>query len=352
MFKRKVVKFEIPDDARELTDEELFLVNGGSERRENSHEGVAGANVGDTIQRNDGTIVTLNQGDIDYARKQLGINGGGSGSSGGSSGSSGSGSGSGSSGGSSGSGSSGSSADTTPSVDLKKKAQADHKKNTELMDGWYGNSAISHIEKSKNQMLTGNKIEGETINGENAGNLTDRGYPSSMDPNPGIFVAKENEKDEIALSKIQESIKQNEDYKYNQNGNQFECDNWVEEVINDAGYDSTEYLLAGNSYKYACIKHIEEAKKADSGFTTTVPSLDGAYVVFMGDGTYHEGIKKGQHAPEHCGLLIINDGKMTVWDNSSCNSNGGVEPTSVYSLTETKLSAFTLYESFYFKRIQ
>ena len=29
MFKRKVVKFEIPDDARELTDEELFLVNGG-----------------------------------------------------------------------------------------------------------------------------------------------------------------------------------------------------------------------------------------------------------------------------------------------------------------------------------
>ena len=29
MFKRKVVKFEIPDDARELTDEEMILVNGG-----------------------------------------------------------------------------------------------------------------------------------------------------------------------------------------------------------------------------------------------------------------------------------------------------------------------------------
>ena len=172
MFKRKVVKFEIPDDARELTDEELFLVNGGSERRENSHEGVAGANVGDTIQRNDGTIVTLNQGDIDYARKQLGINGGGSGSSGGSSGSSGSGSGSGSSGGSSGSGSSGSSADTTPSVDLKKKSLSDLKRDLELLKKMFEqNNNSNPLKNIKNPVAK--ELLAKIYEGNNAGYIID-----------------------------------------------------------------------------------------------------------------------------------------------------------------------------------
>ena len=36
---RKFIPFPIPDDARELTEEEKLLVNDGSERRENSHEG-------------------------------------------------------------------------------------------------------------------------------------------------------------------------------------------------------------------------------------------------------------------------------------------------------------------------
>ncbi len=75
LLKRKRIPFPIPGDARELTEEEMILVNGGSERRENSNEGVAGANVGDTIQRNDGTVVTLSQADIDYAKKQIGGSG-------------------------------------------------------------------------------------------------------------------------------------------------------------------------------------------------------------------------------------------------------------------------------------
>ena len=77
LFKKKYAYPEVkcPRNARELTEEEMLLVNGGSERRENSHEGVANANVGDTIQRNDGTVVTLNQGDIDYAKAQLGKEG-------------------------------------------------------------------------------------------------------------------------------------------------------------------------------------------------------------------------------------------------------------------------------------
>ena len=108
LFKKKYAYPEVkcPRNAREMTDEEMLLVNGGCERRENSHEGVANANVGDTIERKDGTVVTLNQGDIDYAKAQLGISDsgsgtsvsgsvGGSGSNGSGSGSSGSGSGSG-----------------------------------------------------------------------------------------------------------------------------------------------------------------------------------------------------------------------------------------------------------------
>ena len=83
LFKKKYAYPEVkcPRNAREMTDEEMLLVNGGSERRENSHEGVANANVGDTIERKDGTVVTLNQGDIDYAKAQLGISDSGSGTS-------------------------------------------------------------------------------------------------------------------------------------------------------------------------------------------------------------------------------------------------------------------------------
>ena len=83
LFKKKYAYPEVkcPRNARELTEEEMLLVNGGSERRENSNEGVAGANVGDTIERKDGTVVTLNQGDIDYAKAQLGISDSGSGTS-------------------------------------------------------------------------------------------------------------------------------------------------------------------------------------------------------------------------------------------------------------------------------
>jgi len=87
LFRRKktypaYVDIPIPEGCREMTEyEKRFVVNGGSERRENSHEGVASANVGDTIQRNDGTVVTLNQGDIDYAKAQLGSSDSGSGTS-------------------------------------------------------------------------------------------------------------------------------------------------------------------------------------------------------------------------------------------------------------------------------
>ncbi|MCQ2582686.1 MAG: hypothetical protein MJ160_02160 [Treponema sp.] len=66
--------YDFSDYAEEITGDALFKINGGAEV-ENSHEGVANAQVGDTITRNDGTVVTLNQADIDYAQQQLGTYG-------------------------------------------------------------------------------------------------------------------------------------------------------------------------------------------------------------------------------------------------------------------------------------
>ena len=57
--------------AEEITGDALFLINGGAEI-ENSNKGVANAKPGDTLTRNDGTTVTITQGDIDWAKKQVG----------------------------------------------------------------------------------------------------------------------------------------------------------------------------------------------------------------------------------------------------------------------------------------
>ena len=66
-------------DCHEITGDELFLINGGA-RVENSNEAVANAKEGDTLVRNDGTEVTLTQGDINWAKEHS--SGGNSGSSG------------------------------------------------------------------------------------------------------------------------------------------------------------------------------------------------------------------------------------------------------------------------------
>ncbi len=56
--------------ARDMTEEELLTVNGGKWIG-NSNEAVAEAEVGDTLQRNDGTIVTITEGDIKWAQEQI-----------------------------------------------------------------------------------------------------------------------------------------------------------------------------------------------------------------------------------------------------------------------------------------
>ena len=71
LFKRKRIPFPIPDDARELTEEEMIFVNGGA-KIENSVEAQAKAQVGDTVTRKDGSTHTLTKGDIAWAQNQLG----------------------------------------------------------------------------------------------------------------------------------------------------------------------------------------------------------------------------------------------------------------------------------------
>ncbi len=76
LFKRKQIPFPIPDGARELTDAEMILVNGGA-KIENSVEAQANAQEGDTVTRKDGSTYTLTKGDIVWAQNQVG-NGGAS----------------------------------------------------------------------------------------------------------------------------------------------------------------------------------------------------------------------------------------------------------------------------------
>ena len=76
MKKKKYPKLEDYDlsDYIELTGDILYKINGGAQI-ENSNEAVANAQVGDSLTRKNGTVVEITQGDIDWAREQVGTGG-------------------------------------------------------------------------------------------------------------------------------------------------------------------------------------------------------------------------------------------------------------------------------------
>ena len=82
MKKKKYPKLEDYDlsDYIELTGDILYKINGGAQI-ENSNEAVANAQVGDSLTRKNGTVVEITQGDIDWAREQVGASSGDGGSS-------------------------------------------------------------------------------------------------------------------------------------------------------------------------------------------------------------------------------------------------------------------------------
>ena len=66
--------YDFSDYAEEITGNALFKITGGAQI-ENSVEAQANARVGDTLTRNDGTTVTLTQGDINWAKEKMCSNG-------------------------------------------------------------------------------------------------------------------------------------------------------------------------------------------------------------------------------------------------------------------------------------
>ncbi len=209
----------------------------------------------------------------------------------------------------------------------------------------------------KGEEISGKQIEGQDIDGR-SGNLTERGYPGSRDENLGIYSGTESIETETSLEKMKKSVEKNTKHKYNENASGFMCDNWLERVIDDAGFDSTKYLPAGNSYAKTCEEHIEAAKDASSGFTTTLPTEDGAYALFMGDGHELEidGVNVILH--EHAALLMIENGAMTVWDNSRGNERKYDGDENIYNIDSTKVGVRSStqidtfgYDSYYYKEI-
>lgn len=152
------------------------------------------------------------------------------------------------------------------------------------------------------------------------------------------------------INRINSSIKQNYDKKYNKDNDGYKCDNWVQEVLTDAKFDYNDYF-AGDANRKEVKDHISNLKsKGEKFYTMKVPSKPGSYVVFM-DGTG----SLGTLAP-HCGILQVNiNGTMTFADNSSGNDaageGGGVLQYSTSAQLPTKLEGLA-YSNFYFQEIK
>ena len=94
-------------------------------------------------------------------------------------------------------------------------------------------------------------------------------------------------------------------------------------------------------------EHIAALKDSGNEYTTTIPTKEGYYVVFM-DGEGSQGT-----LDPHCGILeVSSNGTMSFIHNSSSNDNKGVDTWSVTAQNNnTKLSNLA-YKNFYFQEIK
>lgn len=92
----------------------------------------------------------------------------------------------------------------------------------------------------------------------------------------------------------------------------YECDDYVEEMVKNAGYKSKDYYIDNPNGKDVDT-HIKELKDSGKSYETDSSKLtEGAYVVFMSD--------KDRVYDSHAGLLFVNsDGSAFMYDNSSHN---------------------------------
>ncbi len=149
---------------------------------------------------------------------------------------------------------------------------------------------------------------------------------------------------------MEDSIKDNKDGKEYVKG-KYMCDDWVQEVLTDAGIDYKDYF-AGDAKDKTCEDHIANLKNSDKEYSTEVPTDKGVYVVLMNDGheyTNEDGSKGILGA--HTGLLVVSDTGAYFADNSSGNLNGvgGVEYTKGNDASAV-MSKYG-YDSFYFQKV-
>ncbi|ORX86305.1 hypothetical protein BCR32DRAFT_325061 [Anaeromyces robustus] len=227
----------------------------------------------------------------------------------------------------------GGSTSTTPKKSIEEIAQ-------DVIDGKYGSGQerkekleaegynYSEVQKKVNQLVSG----GSNTGGSTTGGSTTGGSTTGGSNTGGSTTGGSNQS--TTLDKIEQSITDNWNKEYNYDTG-YRCDNWVEEVIDDAGLKSSDYLKAGKAASKTVQNHIDDLTKngvEGVDYTKTLPTEDGAYVVFMGDGK-----KNGVHVGEHAAILIVKNGVKTMYDNSS--DNGG---TPVY---KTDKDGNTLYKT-------
>ncbi len=169
---------------------------------------------------------------------------------------------------------------------------------------------------------------------------------------------KQIEQAEKNYEKLTISINDNKDKKYvcdYKPESDYRCDNWVQEVLSDAGFDYNNFY-AGDAKKYTVENHISDLKESGRDYTTETPTEKGVYVVMMNDGhkyTKDDGTTGTLAA--HTGILVVTDGNKGSYfiDNSSGNKNKGVDYT--YGISETNSTSQAVmakfgYDSFYYQK--
>lgn len=187
-------------------------------------------------------------------------------------------------------------------------------------------------ENENNDVLPNENVDGNDVLSDDGVNSCEQ--QNSLDPNV-------NSEDSVNNT-ILDSINENRDKIYNENGNGYCCDNWVEEVLSDAGYDPSEFM---NGDSTATVQeHIDNLE--DGSYTTSVPNEEGSYVVYMNNSENSD-----YNYVAHAGILTVeSDGTMTFHHNSSSNDNNGVASEVVTSFNGTTFDGYG-YDSFYFQQI-
>lgn len=130
----------------------------------------------------------------------------------------------------------------------------------------------------------------------------------------------------------------------------YQCDEYVEEMLTNAGYDAKKYYVDNPSGK-TVDTHISELQKSEKKYETDCTKLtEGVYVVFMAD--------EQKKLDSHAALMFVNsDGSSFIYDNSSRNFyngngsyDGGIEKTKDTSVSNL-CGQYSGYENFYFQKL-